>query len=268
MQNMSHEERVEFIAEVVAEIALTKSSTKFWLAATGKALNAAGKGVRKIAQVVEAEAASKPKAVAATPEGIMLDAAEVLETEVTPITEVAKLQEGPAVEGRAAAQGVQAAEDAEAAAKAKPIIEEAHPGEPVQERIPVVEERPQPAAEPGQVHEVPAVEAQDNLWDMPIGGKKINGRRYTTHALERMAPDTPQVRAELEARAIRKGFSKSSKEFEKYVQPRNIPPCVVENVIQCGACDANGIRGTLTYILDGVKVVTNIAGDVITVHVC
>lgn len=83
-----------------------------------------------------------------------------------------------------------------------------------------------------------------------------------------MAPDTPQVRAELEARAIRKGFSKSSKEFEKYVQPRNIPPCVVENVIQCGTCDVNGIRGTLTYILDGVKVVTNIAGDVITVHVC
>jgi hypothetical protein len=115
MQNMSHEERVEFIAEVVAEIALTKSSTKFWLAATGKALNAAGKGVRKIAQVVEAEA-GKPKAVAVTPEGMMLDAAKVVETEVNPLTEAAKLQEGAAVEGRAAAQGAQAAEEAEAVA--------------------------------------------------------------------------------------------------------------------------------------------------------
>ena len=126
MQNMSHEERVEFIAEVVAEIALTKSSTKFWLAATGKALNAAGKGVRKIAQVVEAEA-GKPKAVAVTPEGMMLDAAKVVEAEANPIAEIAKLQEGAAVEGRAA-QGMQAAEDA-----AK-------------------------VTEPGQVHEVTAAE--------------------------------------------------------------------------------------------------------------
>jgi hypothetical protein len=122
MSTMSREERIEFIAETLAEVALTKSSTKFWLAATGKALNAAGKGVRKIAQVVEAEAVGKPKAIAATPEGLLLDAAEVLETEANPITEVAKLQEG------AAAQGVQAAEDA-------PKV-----------------------TEPGQVHEVPAAE--------------------------------------------------------------------------------------------------------------
>jgi hypothetical protein len=78
-------------------------------------LNAAGKGVRKIAQVVEAEA-GKPKAVAVTPEGMMLDAAKVVETEVNPLTEAAKLQEGAAVEGRAAAQGAQAAEEAEAVA--------------------------------------------------------------------------------------------------------------------------------------------------------
>jgi hypothetical protein len=117
MSTMSREERIEFIAETLAEVALTKSSTKFWLAATGKALNAAGKGVRKIAQVVEAEAVGKPKAIAATPEGLLLDATEVLEAEANPITEVGKLQEGPAVEGRAAAQGVQAAEDAAAKAE-------------------------------------------------------------------------------------------------------------------------------------------------------
>ena len=37
----------------------------------------------------------------------------------------------------------------------------------------------------------------DKLWDMPIGGKYINGRKYSQHALERMVPDAPQVRAEL-----------------------------------------------------------------------
>jgi len=114
ISTMSREERIEFISETLAEFALTKSSTKFWLAATGKALNAAGKGVRKIAQVVEAETVGKPKAIAATPEGVMLDATEVLEAEANPIAEIAKLQEGPAVEGKAAAQGVQVAEDAEA----------------------------------------------------------------------------------------------------------------------------------------------------------
>lgn len=42
----------------------------------------------------------------------------------------------------------------------------------------------------------------DPIFDLPSeGGMKINGRYYTEHALERMAPDTPQVRAELRARA-------------------------------------------------------------------
>ena len=104
-------------------------------------------------------------------------------------------------------------------------------------------------------------------WDMPTSGKKINGRFYTKHALERMAPDIPQVRAELEARAIKNGYSRSSDQFKKYIQPRNIPPSVVEHVIQHGVREINEAKGTLTYILDGVKVVTNIAGDVVTVHV-
>jgi hypothetical protein len=75
-----------------------------------------------------------------TPEGIMLDAAE---------------------EGRAAAQGMQAAEDVEAVAKPKPIIEEAHPGEPVQERIPVEAEKPQPAVEQSPAHEAHAEAAAE-----------------------------------------------------------------------------------------------------------
>ena len=130
---------MEFIAEVVAEIALTKSSTKFWLAATGKALNITGKGVRKIAQVVEAQVnPGKPKAVAVTPEGMMLDVA---------------------VEDRAAAQGAQAAEDA--AAKAEALADKAGAeGRAVQEMregVQAAEKTPQ-IAEQGQAHEVPVVE--------------------------------------------------------------------------------------------------------------
>lgn len=42
------------------------------------------------------------------------------------------------------------------------------------------------------------------IYDLPQegGGMDINGRWYTEHALERMAPDTPQIRAELKQRAI------------------------------------------------------------------
>lgn len=46
----------------------------------------------------------------------------------------------------------------------------------------------------------------DAVWDMTNGGKSINGCWYSEHSLERMAPDTPQVRAELEARALDRGF--------------------------------------------------------------
>jgi hypothetical protein len=158
MSTMSREERIEFIAETLAEVALTKSSTKFWLAATGKALNAAGKGVRKIAQVVEEVNPAKPKAIAATPEGIMLDAAEVLETEANPIAEVAKLQEGAAVEGKAATQGMQAAEDA-------PKV-----------------------TEPSQVHEVPAAEGMQEH-------NPLDRRNMTPEQLEAEAARKAQGKA-------------------------------------------------------------------------
>ncbi|WP_179877681.1 hypothetical protein [Bacillus pseudomycoides] len=38
-------------------------------------------------------------------------------------------------------------------------------------------------------------------WSMPRGGGVINGRKYSEHALERMAPDTVEIRAELNTRA-------------------------------------------------------------------
>jgi hypothetical protein len=47
---------------------------------------------------------------------------------------------------------------------------------------------------------------KNNGWVLPLdgGGASINGRWYTEHALERMAPRTPKVMAELETRfAIR-----------------------------------------------------------------
>jgi hypothetical protein len=78
------------------------------------------------------------------------------------------------------------------------------------------------------------LKAGDALWDMPSGGKSINGRWYKQHALERMAPDTFQVRAELELRAIEKGHPRGSYEFTKYVDPRGISPSVVEDAIQNG----------------------------------
>jgi len=54
---------------------------------------------------------------------------------------------------------------------------------------------------------------------MSRGGGVIDGRKYTEHALERMAPDTIQVRAELtkraRERAERKGYTFGS---DKYME--------------------------------------------------
>ena len=71
-------------------------------------------------------------------------------------------------------------------------------------------------------------------------GGIINGREYSQHAMERMAPDTPSVRAELsrraEALAESKGLQVGTQEYyqfcQKYVDPRNIPPSVIEDAIR------------------------------------
>jgi hypothetical protein len=71
------------------------------------------------------------------------------------------------------------------------------------------------------------------------GGMKINGRYYTEHALERMAPDTPQVRAEIRTRAMERlrklGITENSPAWDaclkralQKIDPRGIPPSVVE----------------------------------------
>lgn len=69
------------------------------------------------------------------------------------------------------------------------------------------------------------------------GGAYINSRFYTEHALERMAPRTPRVMADLENRFLARSKIAMQKhtpeEFRKWHKkhapnPRGIPPSVVE----------------------------------------
>jgi RHS repeat-associated protein len=100
-------------------------------------------------------------------------------------------------------------------------------------------------------------------WVLPEnrGGALINGRWYTEHALERMAPRTPQVMAKLEARALERtsalGLQPGTREFGKWMNrngpnPRGIPPSVVEaEIFNLGTTD--------------IRVILNENGHVITI---
>ena len=68
---------------------------------------------------------------------------------------------------------------------------------------------------------------------------QINGRWYSEHALERMAPDTPQIRAELRTRVgtrlERLGIGSNNPAYDRVlakalnrIDPRGVPPSVVE----------------------------------------
>ena len=104
---------------------------------------------------------------------------------------------------------------------------------------------------------------KNSSWVLPKeGGGAFNGTRwYTEHALERMAPKTPQVMAELESRFIGRAKIASQKlnpqRFNEWCikntpKPRGIPPSVVEaEILQPGST--------------GVSVVLNENGHVITV---
>ena len=117
------------------------------------------------------------------------------------------------------------------------------------------------------------VESGTDSWNMVEGGGTINGREYSQHAMERMAPDTPQVRAELSRRAeksaTQRGLKVGTQEYyeycKKYVDPRNIPPSVIEDAIS----STKGILGnrpdTFIHETADVKIVINSAGKVITV---
>jgi hypothetical protein len=102
----------------------------------------------------------------------------------------------------------------------------------------------------------------------PPTGATINGRRYTAHALERMAPNTPQVRQELERRALAKGLKRGSLAFNNEVQPRDIAPEVVEAIIRGIPAKQGNQPGRFMHVDNKKKivVVTESNGTVITVY--
>ena len=112
-----------------------------------------------------------------------------------------------------------------------------------------------------------------DVWDMTEGGGIINGREYSQHAMERMAPDTPSVRAELsrraEAFAESKGLQVGTQEYyrfcKRYVDPRNIPPSVIEDAIRNIAAVPGNTAGTFVHQTADVTVIVNDIGKVITV---
>ncbi|MCX5921773.1 MAG: hypothetical protein NTX86_00375, partial [Candidatus Dependentiae bacterium] len=120
----------------------------------------------------------------------------------------------------------------------------------------------------GRAEEKITAEIRQSLRFLPEKGEIINGRFYTKHALERMAPNTPEIIAQLQKRAINEGFMPGTKEFIEYVQPRNIPPSVIEDAIKTiNPIIGTGKHiGTLEYIKESVKIVTNLKGDVVTIH--
>ena len=59
------------------------------------------------------------------------------------------------------------------------------------------------ASDAGVATEATGAGATEAGWTLPSkGGTNIGGRWYSEHALERMAPRTPEVMAELENRAL------------------------------------------------------------------
>lgn len=122
-------------------------------------------------------------------------------------------------------------------------------------------------------------------WWIREEGQIIYGRKYGKHALERMAPNTPEVRHVLEQRYMKmnpckwevgtKEFKKWSDGLSNYVQPRNIPAMVVEDVImheprlpniENGVKCADKWRHSRKISDDSMlHVIVNAAGDVITV---
>ena len=117
-------------------------------------------------------------------------------------------------------------------------------------------------------------ECNNVVWNMSKGGSIINGREYSQHALERMAPDTISVRAELEKRAmnaaVENGYSiggnKYNEFIRKYVDPRGIPPMVVENTIRNTKPVQGRMLNTLVHESKDLIVIVNDKGKVITVY--
>ncbi|TDF94143.1 hypothetical protein [Paenibacillus piri] len=143
-------------------------------------------------------------------------------------------------------------------------------GQPINEEKPNITE--QPLQERGPTI-LKAEGAGEIGWSMVKGGGTIGGRQYSEHALERMAPNTLEVRAELTTRAYEKaaekGFQQGTKEHAefvtKYVDPRGITPSEVEDAIKNTHAQAGRYDGTFMHQNDNVTVITSANGSVITV---
>jgi hypothetical protein len=95
----------------------------------------------------------------------------------------------------------------------------------------------------------------DPIYDLPPegGGMTVNGRWYTEHALERMAPDTPEIRATLRTRTMTRlekiGIKPGSPAWDaclnkalSKIDPRGVPPSVVEaEIMQKGSTNVRVI---------------------------
>lgn len=109
--------------------------------------------------------------------------------------------------------------------------------------------------------------------NIPKGGTTIGGREYSEHALERMAPDMAEIRAELTTKATKlareKGLQPQTKEYNefinKYVDPRGITPSVIEDAINNTKALPGNTEGTFVHENANVKVIVNQNGKVVTV---
>ena len=127
--------------------------------------------------------------------------------------------------------------------------------------------------ENGKIEEASGWDIDKSSWSLNREGANINGRKYSSHALERMAPDIPEVRAQLNIRAQKiaknMGYIPGTNEYsdfiKKYVQPRNIPPSVIENAISKGVKTRGNQINTWKLETSDVTVIINDLGLVITV---
>ena len=102
----------------------------------------------------------------------------------------------------------------------------------------------------------------DPIYDLPrSGGMRVNGRWYTEHALERMAPDIPQVRAQIRTRIsqrlARLGIDQNHPAYGRVLQralekvnPRGVPPSVVEaEIIRPGSTNVRVITANRKQVV-------------------
>lgn len=103
----------------------------------------------------------------------------------------------------------------------------------------------------------------DVAYLLPLHGEVRNGVYYTRHAFERMAPDTPAVRAELARRARARRLDPESADYTNAIQPRDITTQEVERVLKDAypVYDENGY----TCTAHGITVALSRRGEILTV---